>query len=159
MLRASMGRVYSLADNTALVDDMLALERDARAQNKGIWGLRYYAIRAPESVTGDVGSFQLVRGVVTDAALVRGRVYLNFGADYRTDFTILVPPKVRRAFERQGVDLLALEGQAVQVRGWVKSFNGPMIELTHVEQLELPAALDAGTKKDPPEGGSDVSGE
>ena len=29
------------------------------------------------------------------------------------------------------------EGGRVRVRGWLKSFNGPMIEVTHPEQIEI----------------------
>ena len=38
----------------------------------------------------------------------------------------------RRARERR-----ALEGRISRVRGWIKWWNGPMIELTHPEQIEV----------------------
>ncbi len=84
-----------------------------------------------------MNSFQLVEGRVATAANVRGRVYLNFGEDWKTDFTVLAPSSVRRMFEKKGIDLALLGGSVVRVRGWVKSWNGPMIELTHPEQLEI----------------------
>jgi micrococcal nuclease len=155
MLRAGMARVYSFADNTALVDEMLAIERDARSARRGIWALSYYAVRSANGATGYANSFQLVEGIIVDVAHVRGRVYLNFGEDWHTDFTILVPSRVRRAFERDGRDLKALEGKAVRVRGWLKDYNGPLIELTHPQQLEvlgLPIGSveeAEGQKKDP----------
>ena len=137
MLRTGLARVYTFPDNRARAERMLALEREARAARRGIWRLRYYRILRPEETRRHIGSFQLVEGEVLDAAVVRGRGYLNFGPDWRTDFTISVARKHRRRFGRVGIDIAALAGRRVRVRGWLAWQNGPMIEATHPEQLEL----------------------
>jgi hypothetical protein len=74
---------------------------------------------------------------VRSAAVVRGRGYLNFGDDWREDFTISIAPRDRRLFEDGGHPIEDYEGRLVRVRGWIKSFNGPMIEATHPEQIEI----------------------
>ncbi len=74
---------------------------------------------------------------MVDAAVVRGRVYLNFGADWKTDFTVTVAPRDRRLFDDAGIDPGAFAGARLRVRGWVKQYNGPMIEVTHPEQIEV----------------------
>jgi micrococcal nuclease len=84
-----------------------------------------------------VGSFQLVEGRVIDVATVRNRTYLNFGADWRRDFTISIAPKDRRRFRKSGVDPMSYKGQRIRVRGWLKSYNGSMIDVTHPEQFEI----------------------
>jgi hypothetical protein len=68
---------------------------------------------------------------------VRKRTYLNFGADWRSDFTITIAPKDRRLFEADGIDPLIYQGKRVRVRGWLKSYNGPLIDATHPEQIEV----------------------
>ena len=138
LLADGMARVYSFADNRAAVAEMLALERAARAARRGIWGHPFYRV-VPEGEAGRyIGSFQLVEGRVAATAVVRGRGYLNFGADWREDFTIAVPPRslgpFRDAFGRR---LERLAGQRVRVRGWIRSFNGPLVEATHPEQIEV----------------------
>ncbi|MBE9554510.1 MAG: thermonuclease family protein, partial [Proteobacteria bacterium] len=90
LLSAGMARVYSFPDNRAAVDEMLTAEGRARREGAGIWGSEWYAVRAPDALSRDIGSFQLVEGRVVDAADVRGTVYLNFGADWRSDFTVKV---------------------------------------------------------------------
>ena len=40
-------------------------------------------------------------------------------------------------FERAGLDPLRLEGALVRVRGWVDERDGPRIEVTHPEQIEV----------------------
>ncbi|MDH5799092.1 MAG: hypothetical protein OEZ19_11040, partial [Paracoccaceae bacterium] len=76
-------------------------------------------------------------GRVLDAADVRGTIYLNFGADWRSDFTVKITSRSRKLFEAEGFDFPAMENRTIRVRGWLDEMNGPMIEATHPEQIEL----------------------
>lgn len=137
MLRQGLARVYSFADNRTQVDALLATERNARANHQGIWENSFYRIRTFVEAERYINSFQIVEGPVHNVAIVRGRAYLNFGANWRTDFTISIAPKSVRLFRREGLDLEKMNGAMVRVRGWLKSFNGPMIEVSHPEQIEV----------------------
>lgn len=137
MLKRGMARVLTFADNRALATEMLMLEETARERGLGIWSDPFYAVRTPEEAGKDVGSFQLVEGPVMKAARVKSYVYLNFGEDWRTDFTVSVPVKHLRRFADSGLDLLALSGRVIRVRGWLKEYRGPMIDATHPEQIEV----------------------
>lgn len=139
MIAQGLARVYTFLDNRRLGEALLEKEKAARADRLGIWQLPYYRVRTadPSVLEKDFGTFQLVEGQVSETARVRNWTYLNFGDDYRTDFTISVNRKDWRVFEEAGLDLLALEGKTVRVRGWVRDFNGPLIEATHPEQLEV----------------------
>ncbi len=120
-----------------VVAEMLARERNARLARRGIWAHPYYAVRTPEQAENHVGSFQLVEGWVVDAAIVRRRGYINFGEDWKSDFTIAIKPKDHKQFGEDGADILRLKGRIVRVRGWIKSYNGAMIEATHPVQIEV----------------------
>jgi endonuclease YncB( thermonuclease family) len=137
LLEAGFARVYSFPDNRAVVADMLALEAQARAHRRGIWADPFYRVLTPEEAARHLDTFQLVEGKVQGVSTVRGRVYLNFGADWRTDFTVAIDPADMRAFREAGFDPRAWEGRRVRVRGWLKSMNGPMIQATHPEQIEI----------------------
>ncbi|WP_193187090.1 thermonuclease family protein [Nisaea sediminum] len=137
LLEEGLARVYSFHDNRALIPEMLALERLARGQKRGIWDLPYYRIRNPSETWSDIDSFQIVEGRVVDAARVRNIVYLNFGPNWRTDFTFKIGKRALGLFSKAGIDPLAFTGRTVRGRGWVKPENGPLIEVTHPEQLEL----------------------
>ena len=137
LLASGMARVYTFRDNTALSGAMLAAERAARESGQGIWGDPFFAVRTVAETEDFIDTFQIVEGEVMDAAVVRGRAYLNFGEDWRDDFTVTVAPKHRRAFEAAGLDLETLAGNVVRVRGWLDSYNGPQIVITHPEQLEI----------------------
>ena len=137
MIRRGFARVYSFLDNRALVAELLDLEEESRNARRGIWGLSYYKVRMAEPNAVKIGRFELVEGKVTNAAIVRGRAYLNFGTDWRSDVTASVAPKHLGMFKREGYDLIALTGRQVRLRGWVDKWNGPMIRVTHPEQIEL----------------------
>ena len=136
LLEQGMARVYSFADNRALVAEMLGIERDARDAGRGIWADPWYAVRDVDEVADDVDSYQLVEGRVLAAERVKGRGYLNFGADWKTDFTLTLDREALRLFDEAGIDFEALAGHRIRARGWVEYFNGPMIEITHPEQIE-----------------------
>lgn len=137
MLAQGMARVYTFKDNRSVVAEMLALERAARDAGRGIWGLRYYTVRTPETVGRDIGSFQIVEGRVFAVAERKNTTFLNFAKNWREDFTIVVRGRDRKAFRDAGIALKSFEGRNIRVRGWVKSWNGPSIDATHPEQIEL----------------------
>ena len=137
MLARGLARVYSFRDNRAGVPEMLAREAQARAKRLGIWRNPFYAVRRADAPEIPSDRFELVEGRVLDVATVRNRTYVNFGDDWRSDFTLNLASSARKLFEREGFDLEGLEGRRVRARGWIKSYNGPMIDITHPEQIEI----------------------
>lgn len=115
---------------------LVAIENRAREARAGHWGDGTFAVRSPEGSVGATGTFQIVEGRVQSAAVVRSRVYLNFGADWRRDFTATIAPEDKRNFHMR-VDWKALQGKRVRVRGWLESYNGPMISLHAPGQIEF----------------------
>ncbi|HET9937017.1 MAG TPA: hypothetical protein VFQ29_11255 [Methyloceanibacter sp.] len=76
-----------------------------------------------------------------------GRLYLNFAGDWRSDFTISIARKDTAAFAAAGLDPPALAGKRVRV-AWR---NGPMIEATHPDQIELLAEAGGAANDKPPQ--------
>ena len=115
-------------------------EDAARAARKGVWN--YNNLQPVEALGNSVkaGWFQIVRGDVREVALVRGTYYLNFGDDWRTDFTIEIPPIVARQFAKWDIDPMSLKGERVEGRGWVDFKSGPRLLVQGPGQLrQLPA--------------------
>lgn len=140
MLERGLARVYTFADNRRLASRMYALERAARRARRGIWAHPFYAVRAADDTAGLLrltNTFQLVEGRVADAARVKGRLFLNFGDNWRDDFTIRVDKRPARLFAKDGLTAGTYAGRRVRVRGWVKDWNGPMVEVSHPEQIEI----------------------
>jgi hypothetical protein len=80
--------------------------------------------------------FQIYRGNVLSTGEHKGRVYFNFGEDFRTDVTASVTKGAFRRWRRQEL-LSAYGGRAVELRGAVDWINGPSIELRHERQLRF----------------------
>lgn len=139
MIASGMARVHTTPDTRALAAEMLALEDTARKQGRGLWANAAFGLRGTDDLERHAGTFQVIEATVVTAAKVKGRVYLNFGPDWRTDFTVEVPPATTRAWKKQRVDPLQWSGRRLRVRGWLDRHNGPSIELTHPEQVEVVA--------------------
>ncbi len=137
MLKRGMARVRSLIDTRSRLAEMLTIEGRAREHGRGMWNHPFYRIRAPQDAEHDMDSFQIVAGVVLDRARVRDRIYLNFGPDWRTDFTVSIDTRLLPAFAKMDLDPMDLKGRRIRVRGWIVSHNGPLIEATHPEQIEV----------------------
>jgi len=137
MLLRGLARVYTFPDNRADADALYDAERAARAARRGIWALDWYRIIDAADAGRLIGTFQLVEGRVKSAAIVRGRGYLNYGDDWRSDFTVSIAPESVKLFRAAGVSILNLKDRRLRVRGWLVSRNGAMISVTHPEQIEI----------------------
>lgn len=116
---------------------LLKLESAARAARRGLWADALYADLAPDGAKIAAGRFVFVQGKIRDAARVKNKIYLNFGADWRTDFTAQIASTDLRLFKKAGLDPLTLKGRTVRVRGTAQPMFGPMIALTQPAQLEI----------------------
>jgi micrococcal nuclease len=136
LLRRGLARVHVTTDTRPLASDMLAVENQARAAGAGLWRNPRFRVRSADEAGRALGSFQLIEGRVLDAARRGNRCYLNFGEDWRSDFTVVIPAQALADFAAAKIDPWALRGRLIRVRGWVESFNGPMIEAVIPEQIE-----------------------
>ena len=136
MIRRGLARVASAADNRVGVAELLAREARARQARRGIWRDRFYAVREADEAGRYAGSFQIVEGEVADTAMVEGQLFVNFGADWRTAFSLRLSPEALRLFRREGITPASLKGARLRVRGWVRGGERPIIDVTHPEQIE-----------------------
>ncbi|MDE2111920.1 MAG: thermonuclease family protein [Alphaproteobacteria bacterium] len=137
LLKRGLARVDLTPDRGECAAEFYAAEAQARAAHLGIWSSPAYAIRTPDMLKGDVGTFQIVQGKVLNADVRDGRGYLNFGTDWKTDFTVAISPDDMKIFRQMGVDPRGYLGKVMRVRGIVQWLNGPEIELANPKQAEV----------------------
>jgi endonuclease YncB( thermonuclease family) len=140
LIGSGLARVYSLPDNRACTPELLRREDEARAKRLGLWASPVFRIEDASDAKRLgrlIHSYQLVEGTVLNVGEGSGRLYLNFAPDWRSDFTISVARKDAPAFTASGLDVKALAGARLRVRGWLAWRNGPMIEASNPEQIEL----------------------
>ena len=140
MVGAGMARVYSFPDNRSCLGELMAEEGRARAMKLGIWSDPYYTVRRadrPEALVPLTGRYELIEGRVLLAEQAGSRVFLNFGRYWKEDFTAVIEGSAVRMFSDLGLDPARLDGALVRVRGWLDIHDGPRIEVTHPEQIEV----------------------
>lgn len=144
MLKRGLARAYGLEGSMVCLAELVANERLAREAAVGLWAEPAYAVRSAdeiETLSTLRGTFQVVEGRVRAVSDVRGVIYVNFGEDFRQDFTVLAQSRSRRAIETGGLKLQDLQGQPIRVRGWIERRGGPMIEIRHPAEIEVLAEM------------------
>lgn len=135
LLEAGGARVHPQSDDFALIERCFAAEARARTAKAGLWALRRFApLNANEGP--QFSGFQIYEGAIVSASDRKGRVFVNFGADFRSDFTATVRAAAFRRW-KSPPELSALAGRRAEVRGYVERINGPSIELKHELQFRL----------------------
>lgn len=142
------GLAYALTDiaNPEMADHLYGLEDQARTDKTPIWAGKdgiLYAEHAEKqdnpffAAIGSGNTFRVVEGTVERSATSQNHLYLNFGKDRNKDFTVRITPPIRKELARRGIDPMGLTGQKLRVRGWLRAWNGPFMELDTPERLEL----------------------
>ncbi len=138
MLRQGLARAYFTPDEPDCADALYAAEQQARAARAGIWADPANAVRTPETIRWrDTGTFQIVEGKVVSANVKGARAYLDFGADWKTDFTATIPPDAMKLFAASGIDPSNYAGKTIRVRGWIDEYHGPEIEIAAPGDVEV----------------------
>ncbi len=138
MIRSGVAWTATDAANPDMAADLYGLEEKARAESKGLWDKNSpFGLLTPDTAAQGIGTFRLVEGTINRAATSKNNLYLNFGNDWRKDFTVMVTPALRRKMSQNGLDPMALSGTKVRVRGWLREWNGPFMELETVERMEI----------------------
>lgn len=128
-----LARVISSWDGRACVGALLASENGAREAKRGLWQSGYFAVRPAEAeavLTGLARSYEIVEGQVRSVAEIRGRTYINFGQDWRQDFTAFVSEKAARLFESSGAATGASTAAAFSAAGTVDALGDAPAEAT-----------------------------
>ncbi len=139
MLAEGLARVAPAEEPRSCLAPLFATEREAREKQLGLWADPYYAIRAARdpALAERADAYDLVEGRVLSVG-VRGPIaYLDFGRNWRTDFTAVIAGPAGRALTAAGTPPASLEGRRVRVRGWIEQHDGPSLRVTHPAELEL----------------------
>jgi endonuclease YncB( thermonuclease family) len=137
LVERGLARVAGTREDRACIGTLLAFERLARAQGLGLWPLAPALDAIALALRTIDGAFTLVEGTVVSIGRRERTVYLNFGTDWTTDFTVSFPISIANRFEEEGGNLDALVGHRIRVRGWLTQREGPWISLDHAEQIEI----------------------
>jgi len=137
MVREGLARVYPYNGKNKHIRDLYLLEGMARKAKSGHWDSDIWPIAQALDDVIPKDNFHMVEGMVVEVAEIKGNTYLNFGSNWRTDFTVMVIKKDLKKFKKSGFILPILKGRRLRVRGWVFEKNGPMIRAENPMQFQL----------------------
>jgi endonuclease YncB( thermonuclease family) len=141
MLAQGYARVGTHVGSPPCAAELLAREQAARVGKLGLWADPYYVIRRAESgaeLLAERGRFTVAEGKVLSVRESGGTIYMNFGRRWSEALTVTILKRHERIFTQAGLSLKSLQNRFVRVRGWVDERNGPRIEASYPEQIELP---------------------
>ena len=118
-----------------LLPEALKAAAGALLEGRGLYSQPRYKI-VQEARAGElVGHYGVVRGRILSLHRGTKAIHLNFGPDWRTDFTAVIFSGGRERFEALGMDLAELVGRDVLVMGPIREYNGPEIVVRYPEQI------------------------
>jgi micrococcal nuclease len=112
-------------------------EREAFRDGRGLWSLQNPR-SVPHGAAGNyAGRMMTVTGKVIRVQEGPRAVHLNFGPDFRTDFTAVIYRKDLSRLSGEGLLLpvTGYEGRKVAVTGIIRAYNGPEIIVRDASQI------------------------
>ncbi len=126
LLEEGYATLYTYPPNVKYVDSLAKAQKEARKNNKGMWGV--YAPISHKEAAKHINQIRTVRGRVLDSYKSDKCTFLNFGQDYKTDFTIVIFDNSLDYFQKKGINPVEFyRGKTVEVSGRIREYNGPEI--------------------------------
>jgi endonuclease YncB( thermonuclease family) len=142
LLSLGQARVSAQALGDDCTQALLRAEQKAREGRLGLWADPGYAVRDAAdgpAIRSQQGRFSVAEGRVVSVRDGGGTIYLNFGRRWSDALTVTILKQNERSFAAAGITPRTLEGRVVRLRGYVDVRNGPVIEASRPEQIELAA--------------------
>jgi len=139
LLAAGLAEARWRPGEEACFASFAAVEDQAIAAGRGIWALpafRPLAANDP-SLAAENGLYRLVEGRVDSVGYGSRMIFLDFGRDFRRDFTVMVPQAVAAEMAAAGQPADTLVGRFVRVRGVIEETGGAAVRLNDAAELEV----------------------
>ncbi|MBN1573968.1 MAG: thermonuclease family protein [Deltaproteobacteria bacterium] len=111
----------------------------ARKEGRGIWADVNRWVIPAEDAGRHIGLSKTVVGRVKRTEDKGFGVFLNFGEDFSTDFTVFIPANNLQYFKDEGIGDPASKyrGKVVETTGTIRERNGPSITVRHPGQIYI----------------------
>lgn len=136
ILEEGLAVLYARVPNVKYTNVFIQAQTNARNQKKGLWGS--YEIVDASDAHQYVNQIRTVRGKVLSTYQSAKCIFLNFGSNYKTDFSIVIFNDAISSFYGKNIDPLTFyKGKDVEVSGRIKRYNGPEIIVGIPEQITI----------------------
>ncbi len=139
MVAEGLARARWLPGEAVCFQSFLSREQAARQASLGLWGRPETAVLAADdpSLVRKTGLYELVEGRLASVGHGAPMLFLDFGRDYRRDFTVMAPPQVAQGLTAAGISVDGLVGKRLRVRGVIEDSSGAAIRLNDAAEIEV----------------------
>jgi len=128
--------LYTYPPNVKYVELLVASQKKARERKKGLWGS--FPVIDHTQANSYINQIRSVEGVVLDSYKSAKCVFLNFGQNYKNDFSVIIFDNVLNTFKQKGIDPLNFyNGKKIRVNGKIREYNGPEIIINSPYEIEV----------------------
>ncbi|MCF7873313.1 MAG: thermonuclease family protein [Candidatus Omnitrophica bacterium] len=128
--------LYTYPPNIRYVDLLVQAQKKARQNNRGIWGV--YKTINHKQAGNYINQIRTVRGRVLNTYQSNNCTYLNFGSDYKTDFTVVIFNNTLDYFHNEKINPVSFyKGKMIEVSGRIREYNGPEIIVNSPEEIRI----------------------
>jgi len=136
LIKEGLAVLYTKPPNVKYTKVFIESQEQARSLHKGLWGV-YEAVPSSDAYKF-INQIRRVRGRVLNTYKSRKVVYLNFGRDYKTDFTVIIFNDCLKFFRVKGIEpQVFYAGKEVEVWGKIREYNGPEIIVSMPYQIKV----------------------
>jgi len=142
MLQSGFAHLYSFPNNISKFDELKIAEDEARNKKRGLWGHKRWQTQDANSIKPvekfRFGKYQTFDGNVIGVTKVRNKTFLNFGHNWRNDFSVEINDKYLKYFTKKNINPeTAYLNKKLRIRGILRPVNGALISVTHPQQIEI----------------------
>jgi len=136
MIKEGYAVLYTFPPNVRYVDLFVKAQKKARKNKRGLWS--EHAVISHQEAQGYIGQARTVRGKIISAYDFGEIIFLNFGPDYRKDFTAVIFKSILPFFEQKGINpVYFYEGKLVEVTGMIGERKGPSIIVNSPKEIKV----------------------
>lgn len=128
--------LYTIPPNVKYTDLLYRMQKQAQSLKRGLWGT--YEVVSHLDAGKYINQIRTVKGRVLNTYKSAKCLFLNFGTDYKTDFTVVIFNNSLNAFYQRDINPENFyTGRTVEVTGKIRQYNGPEIIVNTPYEIEI----------------------
>ena len=136
LLEEGYAVLFTNPPNLRYVELFKKLQKEAQDNKRGLWGA--YEVIDSNMAYLYINQIRTVKGKVLNSYKTDKCIFLNFGKDYKKDFTIVIFKDNFKYFYERNIDPKNFyKGKTVQITGKIIDYNGAEIVARTPEDIEV----------------------
>lgn len=139
LVAQGLARMRASTAELACLPGLAAAERAARAAGRNLWSRPEFKMRRADdpSLLNENGLYAVVEGRVISVGRRSRTVFIDFGRNWRQDFTVMMNTSVADGMAKAGMAVESLVTRRIRVRGTIEASGGPAIRVDDAAAIEL----------------------